>query len=82
MRAELLIRGAAFMAVALATVGTASAQQALRGADTLENVIEEVIANCPGAIGNIVYVGGGSEPGQGSMRQRACATRGAHVAPA
>lgn len=55
------------MAAAFAGVGTASAQLALRGSDTLENLTEEVIANCPGATGNIVYVGGGSGAGQSAM---------------
>src|SRR5688572_28104096 len=67
MRTRTLITGAALMAAAFAGVGTASAQQALRGSDTLENLTEEVIANCPGATGNIVYVGGGSGAGQSAM---------------
>ena len=55
------------MAAAFAGAGTASAQQALRGSDTLENLTEEVIAACPGATGNIVYTGGGSGAGQSAM---------------
>jgi ABC-type phosphate transport system substrate-binding protein len=66
MRTRTLITSAAFMAVS-AAAGTASAQLQLKGSDTLELVTKDVIAACPGANGNIVYIGGGSGTGQAAM---------------
>jgi hypothetical protein len=72
-----LITGAAFVAVS-AAAGTASAQLQLKGSDTLELVTKDVIAACPGANGNITYIGGGSGVGQSAMT---AATPTQHVAP-
>ena len=76
MRTRKLITGAVFLAVGVVGAGTASAQ-ALRGSDTLEDVTENVLAACPGAVG-VTYIGGGSGAGQGAMTG-AGATQ--HVAP-
>jgi hypothetical protein len=67
MRTRTMIAGATFLVAALAGAGQASAQQNLRGSDTLDNVTTAVIAACAGATGQIVYVGGGSGAGQGAM---------------
>jgi hypothetical protein len=68
MRTRTLITGASFLVVAMADAGMASAQMNLRGSDTLDLVTTDAIAACPGAAGNIVYVGGGSTAGQGAMQ--------------
>lgn len=66
MRTRTLFTSAAFLAVS-AVAGTASAQLQLKGSDTLELVTKDVIAACPGANGNITYIGGGSGTGQAAM---------------
>src|SRR6266550_70691 len=78
MRTRTLITGAAFLVVGVAGAGRANAQLNLRGSDTLDLVTTDVIAACPGAVGNIVYVGGGSGAGQAAM-SGAAPTQ--HVAP-
>jgi hypothetical protein len=78
MRTRRLIAGAAFLVVGVAGTGKASAQLSLRGSDTLDNLTTNVLANCPGATGQIVYVGGGSSAGQGAMSG---ASPIQHVAP-
>src|SRR5262245_15395697 len=78
MRTKTLITGAAFAVIGVIGAGPASAQQSLRGSDTLEDVVENVLGACPGAAGLIVYVGGGSGSGQAAM-QGAAPTQ--HVAP-
>ena len=65
-----------FLAVAVVGAGSASAQ-ALRGSDTLEDITENVLAACPGAVG-VSYIGGGSGAGQGAMTG---ASPTQHVAP-
>jgi len=65
MRTRTLITGAAFLAVGVFGARQASAQ-ALAGSDTLEDVTENVITNCPAAVG-VTYVGGGSTAGQNAM---------------
>ena len=52
---------------ASAAAGAAHAQQSLRGADALAVVVTDVIAACPGAVGNIVYVGGANGAGQAAI---------------
>ena len=58
------------------------AQAQLKGSDTLFEVIKDVIAACPGATGNIVYIGGGSGARPVGHGRRAYSARGADVAPA
>jgi ABC-type phosphate transport system substrate-binding protein len=72
-----LFTSAAFLAVS-AAAGTASAQLQLKGSDTLELVTKDVIAACPGANGNITYIGGGSGTGEAAMT---ATTPTQHVAP-
>ena len=84
-----LLAGATVVLFGASAASTASAQLALKGSDTLEDVARGVITDCsdvtknppPGTLlpaGSITYAGGGSGTGQGAML---AAPPTQHIAP-